>query len=69
MTRPGPGRGRPPPPHIRPCCGADNVQIGRLLDYVESTPHLADNTYIFLYGDNGPALFTGAQGSRQKLVS
>ena len=38
-------------------------QIGRLVDWLDQSA-LAKNTYVFLGGDNGPALF----GSEQRPV-
>ena len=41
-------------------------QIGRLLDFLDASP-LGANTYVFLSGDNGPALFNkeGSGASRE----
>ena len=46
-----------------------DAQLGRLFDFVDNTPALAGNTYLFVQGDNGAELFDGETSPDARIVS
>lgn len=43
-----------------------DVQFGRLLDWLDAHPKVRDNTYLLVFGDNGPALFASESTKANK---
>jgi arylsulfatase A-like enzyme len=43
-----------------------DAQFGRLLDWLDARPKVRDNTYLLVFGDNGPALFASEAGKANK---
>lgn len=43
-----------------------DLQFGRLLDWLDAHPRVRDNTYLLVFGDNGPALFASEATRRNK---
>jgi hypothetical protein len=45
-----------------------DAQLGRLFDYIDKSPQLAGNTYIFAMGDNGAELFDNELAWENRVV-
>jgi len=45
-----------------------DLQFGRLLTWLDAHPQVRDNTYLLVFGDNGPALFASEATTLRKPV-